>query len=118
MAVETREYFEQLSTTIGLPAVDAMGGIAGLAEASLRSDNVSGTDTSPVGFLEDLCGARVWPRLGIGRALVAGVEDGVRAAGCSELASDAYLTNAASHAAHRAYGFAETERVVYFRKSA
>jgi len=117
LAAETRAYFERRSTTIALLAVDAAGGIAGFAEASLRSDHVNGTGTSPVGFLEGLYVAPAWRRQGIGRALVAGVEDWVRAAGCSELASDAYLANEASHAAHRAYGFAETERVVYFRKS-
>lgn len=39
-----------------------------------------------------------------------------RACGCRELASDALLENQASHAAHRALGFVETERVVFFRK--
>jgi aminoglycoside 6'-N-acetyltransferase I len=33
-----------------------------------------------------------------------------------ELASDADIANAVSHATHRALGFQETERVVYFRK--
>jgi aminoglycoside 6'-N-acetyltransferase I len=37
--------------------------------------------------------------------------------GCSELASDARLENSASHAMHRALGFSETQRVVYFRKA-
>jgi aminoglycoside 6'-N-acetyltransferase I len=32
------------------------------------------------------------------------------------LASDALLDNGASHAMHRALGFEETERVVFFRK--
>jgi aminoglycoside 6'-N-acetyltransferase I len=39
-----------------------------------------------------------------------------RERGCSELASDALLDNEASHRFHHAAGFAETERVVYFRK--
>jgi aminoglycoside 6'-N-acetyltransferase I len=37
--------------------------------------------------------------------------------GYRELGSDALIDNSASHAAHRGWGFAETERVVYFRKS-
>ena len=37
--------------------------------------------------------------------------------GLSELASDADLSDAASHAFHTAIGFDETERVVFFRKS-
>ncbi len=36
--------------------------------------------------------------------------------GLTELASDALLDNSVSHAAHKAIGFEETERVVYFRK--
>ncbi|MCS0469058.1 N-acetyltransferase, partial [Burkholderia mallei] len=38
------------------------------------------------------------------------------ARGCAAFASDAPLENAASHALHRALGFDETERVVFFRK--
>ena len=53
---------------------------------------------------------------GIGRALIAAVEAWTREQGCMELASDALIDNAASHAAHAACGFEETERVVYFRK--
>lgn len=37
--------------------------------------------------------------------------------GCGELASDAPLENAASHAMHHALGFVETERVVFFKKA-
>jgi aminoglycoside 6'-N-acetyltransferase I len=44
------------------------------------------------------------------------VEEWTRGHGCSELASDALLDNASSHAAHAACGFEETERVVFFRK--
>jgi aminoglycoside 6'-N-acetyltransferase I len=36
--------------------------------------------------------------------------------GLSEIASDSLIDNVAAHAAHRALGFAETERVVYFRR--
>jgi aminoglycoside 6'-N-acetyltransferase I len=36
---------------------------------------------------------------------------------CSELASDSLLENVAAHAAHRALGFEEMERVVYFRRT-
>lgn len=91
--------------------------VIGFAEASLRHDYVNGTETSPVGFLE---GWYVIPERrgrGIGRALVGAVEAWTREQGCHELASDALLDNTASQAAHAACGFAETERVVYFRKT-
>lgn len=93
------------------------GAPIGFAEATLRVDYVNGTAGSPVGFLEGWYVAPDWRGRGVGRALVAAVEDWSRRQGCSELASDALLDNAASHAAHGACGFEETERVVYFRKT-
>lgn len=93
------------------------GGAVGLAEASVRHDYVNGTDTAPVAFLEGLYVAEDARRAGVARALVAAVEQWARAAGCAELASDAPVANAVSHAVHGALGFAETERVVYFRRA-
>jgi len=37
--------------------------------------------------------------------------------GFVELCSDAEIDNIQSHLSHAAWGFAETQRVVYFRKS-
>lgn len=88
----------------------------GLAEASIRSDYVNGTESSPVAFLEGLYVAPQARRQGIGATLVAAVADWARAAGCRELASDAVLENSISHVVHRALGFEETERVVFFRR--
>ena len=101
---------------IALIAVDDDGQAIGLAEASLRRDYVNGTESSPVGFLEAWYVDPGHRGRRVGRALIATVEDWTRAQGCSELASDALLDNTASHAAHAACGFEETERVVYFRK--
>ncbi|GAA0707770.1 aminoglycoside 6'-N-acetyltransferase [Dokdonella soli] len=98
-------------------ALDGIGMPIGLAEASLRCDYVNGTESSPVGFLDGLYVVPAVRRRGVGRALVAAVEAWTRALGCRELASDSLLANEPAHAAHRAYGFEETERVVYFRKS-
>jgi len=88
----------------------------GFVEASVRTDYVNGTSTSPVAFLEGIYVAPEFRRKGIGTALVATVSAWARSAGCSELASDAPLENESSHAMHHALGFQETERVVYFRK--
>jgi len=88
----------------------------GLAEAAIRTDYVNGAQSSPVGFLEGLYVVPHARRKGVARALVAEVSQWARASGCSELASDAALANAASQAVHRALGFEETERVVFFRK--
>jgi aminoglycoside 6'-N-acetyltransferase I len=45
---------------------------------------------------------------------VAAARDWARLRGVAEFASDALIDNHASHAFHKAVGFAEVERVVYF----
>ncbi len=47
--------------------------------------------------------------------LVKAVIEWGRGQGCRELASDSLVANGDAHAVHRALGFEETERVVYFR---
>ena len=113
---EALDALEQPDGAVAYLAFDANGAAVGFAEATLRHDYVNGTDDSPVGFLEGLYVVPAWRRRGVGRALVAAVEGWTRGRGCAELASDAELDNVSSHAAHVAYGFEETERVVYFRK--
>ena len=93
------------------------GAAVAFAEASLRHDYVNGCATSPVGFLEGIYVCEEYRRQGIARALCAIVQTWVRSHGCDEFASDASLENTASHMMHRALGFEETERVVYFRKA-
>ncbi len=88
----------------------------GFIEGSIRSDYVNGTESSPVGFVEGVYVAPAWRRQGIARQLFAAIGDWARARGCSELASDALIDNQTSQRAHRALGFRETERVVYFSK--
>lgn len=92
------------------------GRVIGFAEAAVRHDYVNGCDTSPVLFLEGLFVDPGHRRQGVAAALVAAVADWGRAQGCSEFASDAEVDNGDSHAMHRALGFEETERVVYFRR--
>ena len=87
----------------------------GFAELALRP-YANGLDSRPVPFLEGIFVASPYRRQGIGRALLAHVEDFVRARGFTELGSDTEEENRASQTAHRAWGFQETERVVYFRK--
>jgi aminoglycoside 6'-N-acetyltransferase I len=88
----------------------------GFIEGSIRGDYVNGTETSPVGFVEGVYVAPARRRQGIARQLFAAIGDWAKARGCRELASDALLENEASQRAHRALGFKETERVVYFSK--
>ena len=98
-------------------ALTEEGGCIGFAEAALRNDYVNGCETSPVVFLEGIFVAERHRRSGIARMLCGAVAAWGHARGCSEFASDAAIDNAASLALHRALGFIETERVVFFRKA-
>ena len=98
-----------------LALVDAHA--VGFAEAAIRHGYVNGCNDSPVAFLEGLYVAESWRRQGIAGRLVERVADWGRIAGCTEFASDAAIDNEESHLLHRALGFAETERVVFFRRA-
>lgn len=116
-SAEIADLLADAGETINLIARDADGRALGFAEASLRRDYVNGCDTSPVAFLE---GIFVMPEArgqGVARALVAAVEAWGREQGCTEFASDAAPDNFASLDMHRALGFEETQRVVFFRKA-
>jgi aminoglycoside 6'-N-acetyltransferase I len=91
-------------------------GAVAFAEASLRP-YVNGCESSPVAFLEGIFVEPTHRRRGLARELISRVEQWGRAEGCSEFASDILVDNEASHAAHVAWGFVETERVIYFKKS-
>lgn len=93
------------------------GEAVGFAEAAIRHDYVNGCETSPVAFLEGIYVAPSSRRTGIAGKLLEAVEAWGRLNGCSELGSDAELTNIRSHAFHLGFGFEETERVVFFRKA-
>jgi aminoglycoside 6'-N-acetyltransferase I len=91
--------------------------VIGFAEAAIRRDYVNGCETSPVAFVEGIYVVPQQRRRGVARAMIAAIEAWAQRQNISELASDALLDNAQSHAMHEALGFAETERVVYFRKT-
>jgi aminoglycoside 6'-N-acetyltransferase I len=91
------------------------GRLCGFAEASVRK-YANSNDESPCAFLEGWWVDADTRRSGVGRALVAAIEDWARAQGFTELGSDALLDNTLGHQAHQALGFEERERVVYFRK--
>lgn len=98
-----------LALNTGLEAI-------GFVEVALRHDYVNGCETSPVVFVEGIYVDPDARRRGVAAALTRAAADWGRAKGCTEMASDADIANAASHAFHAAIGFAETERVVYFRR--
>lgn len=93
------------------------GAVAGFAEAAMRHDYVNGCKTSPVAFLEGIYVSPAFRQRGVARGLVAAVETWAREVGCTEFASDASIDNSTSRTMHKALGFRETERVVFFRKA-
>lgn len=115
------EHLEEMATFLAEPdrfsqfiARDVGGSALGFVEASIRTDYVNGTESTPVAFLEGLFVSHKARRKGVARILVASVAAWAKAMGYVELASDAPTRNRASHAVHRQLGFVETERVVYF----
>jgi aminoglycoside 6'-N-acetyltransferase I len=87
----------------------------GFAEIAVRK-YANGCDTRPVAFLEGVWVKPQFRRRGIGTRLVAHAEKFIAERGFRELGSDTQIDNHASQAAHLAWGFSETERVVYYRK--
>ena len=115
-AVEIAKLVISPGETFNVIAYADDGEAMGFAEADLRHDYVEGCVTSPVAFLEGIYVAPTYRRQGVAAALVRAVEDWGRLKGCTEFASDAELSNLDSQSMHRALGFEETNRVVYFRK--
>jgi len=95
-------------------AENETGGLVGFAEVSIRRDHVEGVTSSPVPYLE---GWYVEPQKrggGVGRTLIAAVEEWARSSGFRELASDAELENTSSQCAHKSLGFREVGRGVHY----
>jgi aminoglycoside 6'-N-acetyltransferase I len=99
----------------GFVAETAAGIAAGFAEVAIR-DYANGCDSQPVPFLEGIWVELPFRRQGIGAQLIEHVTGFLAARGFREFGSDTEIDNLSSQAAHNAWGFAETERVVYFRK--
>jgi aminoglycoside 6'-N-acetyltransferase I len=91
------------------------GAAVGFAEITIRPF-ANGCDSRPVPFLEGIWVDAPFRRQGVGARLVAHIEAFVAARGFCEIGSDALVENHTSHAAHRGWGFCETERIVHFRK--
>jgi len=96
-------------------ASNVQGGLVAFIETGLRGYG-EGCETSPVGYIE------AWyvdPHLRgqkLGRELVHIAEQWAREKGCTEMASDTWLENGTSIAAHLRMGYEEAERLVHFVK--
>ena len=111
----------EVAQILGSPGIVALafvdGELGGFAEVSVRSDHVEGTTCSPVPYLEGWYVRPVHRGRGIGRALMAFVEQWAISHGFAELASDAELQNTHSIALHTTLGFREVGRSVHFVKA-
>jgi len=87
----------------------------GFIEVSLRSF-AEGCETSPVGYIEAWFVGELVREQNLGRELVEIAELWAREKGCSEMASDTWLENEASIAAHLRLGYHEADRLVHFVK--
>lgn len=102
---------------IGLIATNEHGDALGFAEVSVRREYVNGCQHRPALFLEGIYSRPQFRGQGVARTLCRAAEEWGLEQGCLEFASDVYLDDSNSLAAHAALGFEETERVVYFRKN-
>lgn len=101
-----------------------------MLEASIRHEYVNGTETSPVAYLEGIYVCPEFRRLGVATNLIRQAEHwatqfactefasdtAVDNFACTEFASDTAVDNLVGQAMHKALGFQETERVIYFSK--
>lgn len=90
--------------------------LIGFAELSLHPHAI-GCGPGPVAYLEAWRVDDAHRRSGVGARLIAAGEEWGREQGCREIASDTWIDNAGSDAAHRALGFEETERLIHYRKA-
>ena len=114
---EMSEFLEQPDRYSQLIALSSAGMPIGFAEGGIRHEYVNGTSSSPVVYLEGIFVHENTRQQNVARQLASEIEKWGKSKGCLEFASDADLDNDISQKFHRAIGFEETERVVYFRKS-
>lgn len=97
-------------------ASDQDGEALGFAEVSIRTDYVNGCHHRPALYLEGIFVRPECRGRGVARAICSVAERWGLEKGCREFASDVYIDDDNSLAAHAGLGFEETERVVYFCK--
>ncbi len=96
-------------------ASNADGKLVAFIEASLR-DYGEGCETSPVGYIEAWYVDEHLRGQKLGKEMVRVAENWAREKGCTEMASDTWLENDVSIAAHLKMGYEEVERLVHFVK--
>jgi aminoglycoside 6'-N-acetyltransferase I len=115
LASEIEAFFSAPRRWTALVMARPDGRLMGLIELSIRQ-YAEGCTSDNVGYIE---GWYVDPDVreqGCGRELVLAGEEWARSCGCTEMGSDALITNDISIHAHMALGYQEVERQVVFRK--
>lgn len=87
----------------------------GFLEGGIRK-YADGCETGPVGYIEGWYVDEDLRRQGVGGALVKAMEAWARERGLTEMASDTWIDNETSIAAHKQLGYEEAERLVHFIK--
>lgn len=91
------------------------GRLGGFLEGGVRK-YADGCETGPVGYIEGWFVDEDLRRKGVGGALVRAMETWARERGLREVASDTWIENETSIAAHKRLGYEEAERLVHFVK--
>jgi aminoglycoside 6'-N-acetyltransferase I len=87
----------------------------GFLEGGIRK-YADGCEAGPVGYIEGWYVDSDLRRQGLGGALVQAMEAWARQRGLTEMASDTWIENETSIAAHKRLGYQEAERLVHFVK--
>ena len=101
---------------IVLLAEELGGRVVGFIEVDLRSYADGCNPSRPVGYIEGWSCTPTYRRRRVGAKLVVAAEDWARNQGCTEMASDAWLSALDSQRAHEALGFEVVDRCVHYRK--
>ena len=114
LALDLDDLLQDEDTAVFM-AFNENGQPVGFIEIGLRSF-AEGCGTSPVGYIEAWFVGELVRGQKLGRDLVQTAELWARERGCSEMASDTWLENDASIAAHLRLGYHEADRLVHFVK--
>jgi len=111
---EMRECFGRETSAVFVAEIPG-GHLVGFLEANIRY-YAEDCATYNVGYIEGWFVEADFRRQGVGAALVHAAQTWALAKGCREMASDCYLDNVMSLAAHQAIGYKETSRLIHFVK--
>ena len=120
--VETQDLLHEMERIMADPQTPVFvmerpnGKLGGFIETGSRK-YADGCETSPVGYIEGWLVDEDLRGQGLGKALVKKAENWAREQGLHEMASDTWLENEASIAAHLKMGYEEVERLIHFAKT-